>query len=74
MRTKGHHRRQVSDENNNNATVVDNVSIQLDNATVVVGVGDIVWLKTDVQYFLTTPFIIEHFNSEQMTTENYFTI
>lgn len=61
MRTKGH--RQIFDENNNNAIVVDKVSIQLDDSTIV-NVGDIVWLKHDAWHFLTTPFIIEHFNSE----------
>lgn len=66
MRTK--HRRQTLDENNNNAIVADRESIELDDATVVVNVGDVVWLKHDAKNFLTTPFIIEHFNSEQMTT------
>lgn len=60
MRTK--HRRQTLDENNNNAIVVDAVSIQLDDTTVAVNVGDVVWLKQQATHFLTTPFIIVHFN------------
>lgn len=62
MRAK--HRRQTLDENNNNAIVVDKVSIQLDDSTAVVNVGDVVWLKHQAKHFLTTPFIIEHFNGK----------
>lgn len=60
MRTK---RRQTFDENNNAIVVVDRMSIDLDGSTVVI--GDIVWIKHDAVHFLTTPFIIEHFNGEQ---------
>lgn len=60
MRSKRHST--ILDENNN-AIVVDNVSIRLDDTTIVC-VGDIVWLKHNAMHFLTTPFIIEHFNSE----------
>lgn len=59
MRTK---RRQTLDDNNN--TVVDKVSIDLDSSTVFV--GDIVWIKNDAVQYLTTPFIIEHFNGERI--------
>lgn len=62
MRTK---RRQTVDENNN-AIDVDNASIRLDDDSTVVRVGDIVWLNQNgAMHFLTTPFIIEHFNGEQ---------
>lgn len=59
MRSK---RRETSDENNN--TVADRVSINLDGSTV--SVGDIVWIKNDgAVHFLTTPFIIiDAFNGE----------
>lgn len=59
-------RRQTLDENNNNAIVDDEESIQLDDSTVAVDVGDIVWLNHDAIHFLTTPFIIEHFDSKQI--------
>lgn len=66
-------RRGTFDENNNNTIVVDRMSIDLDgSSTVVVVVGDIVWIKQDAVHFLTTPFIIEQFNGEQMTQSNQF--
>lgn len=63
-------RRQTVDENNN-AIEVDKVSIRLDDDLSIVYIGDIVWLKHDAKHFLTTPFIIVHFNSEQINRNFY---
>lgn len=59
--------RQAFDENNN-AIVVDKMSIDLDGSSAVV-VGDLVWLKHDAVHFLTTPFIVEHLNGETKTSD-----